>query len=94
MRLRRTVPPRSGATMVESALVLGVFLILVFGLLDLGICVFRYHLVAGAARGCASSDCEWRPGAAPWGPQTTGACPGSTPLRVSRRSGPFSWAWI
>ena len=41
---------RRGATAVEMAIVLLTFLILVFGMLDLGIGVFKYHLLAQAAR--------------------------------------------
>lgn len=41
---------RHGATMVELAIVLPIFLILVFGMLDLSIAVFRWHMLANAAR--------------------------------------------
>jgi len=41
---------RRGATAIELALVLMLFLTLVLGMLDLGIAVFRYHIVAEAAR--------------------------------------------
>lgn len=41
---------RHGATAVELALVLLLFLTLVLGMLDLGIAVFRNHLLAEAAR--------------------------------------------
>lgn len=41
---------RRGAAAVEMALILLIFLTLVLGMLDLGIGVFRYHLVAQAAR--------------------------------------------
>lgn len=50
MLLAGPTQPRRGATLVETAVVLGVFLILVLGMLDLGAGVFRYHLVATAAR--------------------------------------------
>lgn len=39
-----------GATAVETAIVLAVFLVLVFGMLELGIAVFRYHVVSQGAR--------------------------------------------
>ena len=41
---------RRGATAIELAIVLTLFLTLVFGMLDLGIAVFRYHIVCEAAR--------------------------------------------
>jgi Flp pilus assembly protein TadG len=47
---RRRRPDRRGATVVELAIVLLVFLTLVFGMLDLGMGVFRYHLLAQSAR--------------------------------------------
>lgn len=46
----RRVSTRRGATTIELAIVLMVFLTLVFGMLDLGIAVFRYHVLAEAAR--------------------------------------------
>lgn len=42
--------PRRGAVLVEAAITLPVFLLLVFGLIDLGIAVQRYNLCAEAAR--------------------------------------------
>ena len=53
MRIRQVRPvtrQRRGATLVEAAIVLPVFLALVLGMLDLGIGVLRYHLVGEAAR--------------------------------------------
>ena len=41
---------RRGASLVEMAIVLIVFITLVLGMLDLGIAVFRKHLLAQAAR--------------------------------------------
>ncbi len=41
---------RRGTTIVEMAIVMTVFLTLVLGMLDLGIAVFRYHLLAEASR--------------------------------------------
>jgi len=49
-RPRRVGPCRRGATMVEMAIVLMVFLTLVLGMLDLGTAVFRNHVLAQAAR--------------------------------------------
>lgn len=41
---------RSGAVLVEAAITLPVFLLIVFGTIDLGIAVQRWHLCAEAAR--------------------------------------------
>ncbi len=46
----RAMAARRGATAVELAIVLLVFLTLVLGMLDLGIAVFRSHVLAHAAR--------------------------------------------
>jgi Flp pilus assembly protein TadG len=48
-RGRRMARPR-GVTIVETAIILPVFLTLVLGMLDLGIAVFRYHVLCQAAR--------------------------------------------
>jgi Flp pilus assembly protein TadG len=47
---RKRTKARRGATAVELAVVLMVFLMLVLGMLDLGIGVLRYHVLAQAAR--------------------------------------------
>jgi Flp pilus assembly protein TadG len=47
---RRSKRARRGATMTETAIVLMVFLVLVFGMLDLGIMVARSHALSQAAR--------------------------------------------
>src|SRR5215831_16237370 len=44
---------RQGATLVESALVLGITLLLVVGLIVLGLGVFRYQQTAAVAREAA-----------------------------------------
>ena len=49
-RTSTTPSHRHGATMVEMAIVLLVFLMLVFGMLDLGLGVFRYNELAQASR--------------------------------------------
>ena len=46
----RKVPQRRGATAVETALVMLAFLILVFGMLELGMTVFQRNIVSHAAR--------------------------------------------
>ncbi len=47
---RRRPRNRRGAAAIETAIVLMVFLTLVLGMLDLGLGVLRYHLLAQAAR--------------------------------------------
>jgi hypothetical protein len=64
---------RRGATVVEMAIVVSVFLTLVLGMLDLGIAVFRYHLLAQAARQGARQAIVHGSMAdrlGPWGPAT------------------------
>lgn len=41
---------RRGATLVETAIILNVFLLLILGTLDLGLATFRYNTVSQAAR--------------------------------------------
>jgi hypothetical protein len=48
--LARARPDRRGTTTAEMAIVLIVFLTCVLGMLDLGMAVFRYHLLAEASR--------------------------------------------
>ena len=50
MRVPGSHRPRCGATLFESAMVLLVFFLLVLGMLDLGVMVFRYNLASQAAR--------------------------------------------
>lgn len=50
MRLRSLTHQRRAATLVESAVIFAVFIILILGFLDLGVGVLRYHLLAQAAR--------------------------------------------
>lgn len=78
MRLPNPRTCRGGATLVEMAVVIGIFLMLVLGMLDLGIGVFRYNIVSHAARQGArmaivhgsmaptQQDPKW----GPWGPET------------------------
>jgi len=49
-RQRRGGPFRRGATLIETALVLMLFLMLLFGMLDLGLLVFRHQMLSFAAR--------------------------------------------
>ena len=49
--IRRVAPSqRRGAAMVEGAIVMTVFLTLIFGMLDLSIAVARYNMLSQAAR--------------------------------------------
>jgi Flp pilus assembly protein TadG len=50
MRLRHPRKQRRGAALVEAAIMLTLFMTLVFGMLDLGIALFRKHVVSEAAR--------------------------------------------
>jgi Flp pilus assembly protein TadG len=50
MRRNRLSRRRRGATAVELAVVLIIFLTLVFGMLDLGLGVLRYHVLAQSSR--------------------------------------------
>ncbi len=50
MRRRTLMMRRRGASMVEAAIILPVFLTLILGMLDLSTGVFRHQLVSQAAR--------------------------------------------
>ena len=47
---RCTGSTRTGATSIETALILVVLVVLIFGMFDLGIAVYRYTLVSQASR--------------------------------------------
>lgn len=51
--MRRRATNRRGATVLELSIILWVFLMVTSGILDLGIGVFRYHILAQAARQAA-----------------------------------------
>jgi Flp pilus assembly protein TadG len=69
---------RTGAALVEAALVTTVFLALVLGAVDLGGAVFRWHVLSEAARigvrqaivHGQNATAGWKGG--PWGPSTYG----------------------
>lgn len=64
---------RDAVTTLEAAIVLVVFLTLVLGMIELGICVFRYHLVAEATReGARQAMVHGEYSPSPWGPATIG----------------------
>src|SRR4051794_4019429 len=50
MRLQHHNRPRRGMTLVETALIIIAFLMLVLGTIDLATAVFRYHMLSQAAR--------------------------------------------
>jgi hypothetical protein len=72
-RRRRNRRKRRGATVLEMSIILGVFLVLTFGMLDLGVAVFRYHILSQAARHTARRAIvhgEMAGRLGPWGPTT------------------------
>lgn len=50
MNMKRSSRERRGATLTEMSVILMAFLVLTFGMFDLGVGVFRYHILANAAR--------------------------------------------
>jgi Flp pilus assembly protein TadG len=50
LRRGRRIGRRRGATILETAIILPIFLLLVLGMLDLGIAVFQHHALCQAAR--------------------------------------------
>lgn len=87
MRLPQT-PSRRGATLVEGAIVLMVFLTLLFGMLDLGIAVLRFNSLSEVARQGAReaivhgklAPAGWQGG--PWGPTTLDVSASTTGIPV------------
>jgi Flp pilus assembly protein TadG len=71
---QRKATPRSGAVMVETAIILSVYLLLIIGTFDLGIATFRYNTISQAARqGARKAIVHGKlapPTMAPWGPAT------------------------
>jgi hypothetical protein len=66
---------RSGATLVEGTVVLGVLFLLVLAVLDLGILVFRQHVLSAAARHLSREASVHGSRATllgPWGPTSIG----------------------
>ena len=60
---------RRGATVLEMAIILPLFLTLALGMLDLGIAVFRYHIITEAARqGTRQAIVHGSRSNEPWGP--------------------------
>ena len=69
-----TAKSRRGATLVESAFTLGLFLTLLFGMFDLGMAVMHYNTLSEAAhlvaRKAVVRGARAAPKQAMWGPQT------------------------
>jgi Flp pilus assembly protein TadG len=73
MRLRPEKRKRPGASLVETALVMVVFLTLLLGMLDLGLGVFRNNILSQAARQTArQAVVHGSLSSVPWGPSTYG----------------------
>jgi hypothetical protein len=70
--MKRTRRNRRGAAVLEMSIILFVFIMLTFGMLDLGIGVLRYHILANAARQGARSAIVHGERAAALGPWGTG----------------------
>jgi Flp pilus assembly protein TadG len=79
--MKRTRRNRRGAAVLEMSIILSVFVILTFGMLDLGIGVLRYHILANAARqGARSAIVHGKQAAAlgPWSTDTIDHVPATT----------------
>jgi Flp pilus assembly protein TadG len=89
VRIRSQRPIRRGAVLAEAAIVIGVFLILVFGTIDVGIAVFRHTVISQAARHGARQAMvhgEYATGLGVWGPTTVNvAATASDPVADSIR---------
>ena len=85
-RVRRLCrrPNRRGATLIETAITILIFLTLVLGMLDLGIAVFRHQMLSHAARQLARQAIvhgELADRLGEWGPATfSGAANDSNPI--------------
>ena len=90
---------RSGAAMVEAAIVLPVFLLIVLGTIDLGMAVFRYNTLSQAARHGARQAVVHGELARPafnggsWMPSPAGTAPPKVgPLAMTDTSSPVAQA--
>lgn len=73
MRCNMDRQRRPGVTMVEGAIVLGVLFMLVLGMLDLGVMVFRQHVLSVAARHASrNASLHGSQSVVPWGPTKVG----------------------
>lgn len=84
-RASRTANARRGAAVTEVALILVPLLVLTLGLFDAGVAVFRYHIVAEAARHGARTAIvhgdRANPGAQ-WGPAQIDAVASSSGIPI------------
>ena len=88
MRLRNHRFARRGASMTEMAIVTLIFLALVIGLIDVGVGVFRYHLLSEVARHGARqvivhgeyAPSDWKGGT--WGPTEIDATASDTGIPI------------
>ena len=88
MKRRRWTANRHGTTTVESAVVLGTVLLLFFTILDLGLAVCQYNVLAAAAGAVARTAIVHGSAASPqltsWGPaQWTGTAADSSQIATS-----------
>jgi Flp pilus assembly protein TadG len=95
-RMRARRDRRRGAAMVEAAIILTVFFTLVFGMLDLGMAVFRQQRISEVARQLARKAIVQGVNApstlngGPWGPTTytgTGSASDSIATSIQRYLG-------
>lgn len=71
--MKRRRAARTGTTLVETAVLLGLFLFLVVGVLDMGLALMRRHILqAGADHAVRRAVVYGKYAATPWGPQTLG----------------------
>ncbi|MCI0456602.1 MAG: pilus assembly protein [Gemmataceae bacterium] len=84
---------RRGATLVEGAIVLSAFLLLILGVIDLGMGVLRYHVVAQAARAGARQAIvhgnQTPRATSSWGPSTITVKGDDTSSEVSNAIRPY-----
>ena len=78
---KRRRHPRRGASVLEMSIILTVFIVLTFGMLDLGMGVYRYHVISNAARQGARQAIVHGSSATTlgvWGPTTVGPVAANT----------------
>jgi Flp pilus assembly protein TadG len=90
---RRKVKTRSGATLVEAALVSLIFLTLILGTLDLGMAVLRYNVTSqAAAQGARLASVHGSQATGflgSWGPATYGPAPGTDSNPIAQTIAPY-----
>jgi len=74
----RNVQRRRAVSAFEATIVLGVFLMLVLGMIEMGVCVSQSNLVAAAAReGTRQAMVHGEYSSSPWGPAALGPIDGN-----------------